>query len=195
MAKPLLFALSLISASSAFTNNAQKELATGNALDLNTLCHNKLCVFSNVAMEWGLKYKSYKGLSRLAEKYANDLVVIYQPSNSFNQEKNSGWTLKNNINAYFKEQGFTLTSNQYWLERQFVNEGDGPDSETSMLFAKELPKKLKNPGYIRMFKGDKILWNFEKFLFGKKGQPLKRLSSPQAPSGLESYIKEELGLN
>jgi glutathione peroxidase len=41
--------------------------------------------------------------------------------------------------------------------------------------------------------GDKIKWNFTKFLIGRDGNPIKRFAPTTTPAKLESYIEKALG--
>ena len=140
----------------------QPLLASDETIDVNQICQDKLCIFTNVATEWGVTYRNYKSLSHLAAKHADNLAVFYQPSNQFGkQEPFAGEELKQKLESYFASSDFELTDNQYWFKRADVIGKDKTD-----LFATLSENFPRNSIF-----GDDIQWNFEKFMV-LRGKPI-----------------------
>ena len=58
-----------------------------------------------------------------------------------------------------------------------------------------MDKNGKNKkGFLRLFLGNKIKWNFTKFLVNKEGKVLYRFSPSVSPREIEIYIKKILDI-
>ena len=93
---------------------------------------------------------------------------------------------------FFKENNWPITPNQIFLEKKYVNQDPSNnhwkgDDDFSDLFL-FLQRELRNPWAVRLVKGNKILWNYEKFLVFD-GKPTERYGAQSSPSSMESKIK------
>lgn len=116
-------------------------------------------------------------MNSLLIKYDN-LIVIAQPSNQFNQEPLSGRRLLKHINRKFRPH-----RRMYFLEKAEIN---GPNTPPLFEFLKT-EAKLHPRDYT-----NRISWNYEKFLVGKDGVVIKRFSPNTTPNQMEGYIVQAL---
>jgi len=134
----------------------------------------KAILIVNTATKCGLA-PQFEGLEKLHQKYKDKgLVVLGFPCSQFmNQEPESNKTVEQACKINFGVT-FQLT------EKINVN---GP--KTHPVF-KYLKSELGG-----LF-GDKIKWNFTKFLISPKGKPLKRYAPRVKPEAIEKDIKKVL---
>jgi len=158
----------------------QTQLWPRQELSLKNICGGKVCIFVNVASEWGVTRVNYEQLNALLRNY-NDLIVIGQPCNQFGkQEPLSGKALYNHIlKKWTKQERF-----------YFLKKADVKGSNITPLY-KFLSNHKKTTS---MFSPNMVLWNFEKFLVGRDGVPIDRWRSSSNPSKMESAIRKALGL-
>ncbi|KAI8619885.1 thioredoxin-like protein, partial [Chytriomyces sp. MP71] len=113
---------------------------------------NKVVLVVNVASKCGFTTQ-YDGLEALHKKYKDQgLLILGVPTNDFKQEPSDGESCRLNFGVTFPI-----------LEKQHVN---GP--ETSALY-KHLRQAKPWP-----LVGDRVTWNFEKFLINKSGKVVGR---------------------
>jgi len=147
----------------------------GKKVNLAEKYQGKVVLLVNVASKCGLT-KQYKELEALHEKYSTQgLAIVGVPCNQFNgQEPGTA-----------KEIAEFCKTN-YGVEFDLLAKVDvnGPDAAPlyKQLTSKETAK----------FPGD-ISWNFEKFLFNRKGQPVARFAprvTPDAPEVVKAIETE-----
>jgi glutathione peroxidase len=137
----------------------------------------KVILIVNTASECGFT-PQYKGLQTLHEQYADKgLVIIGVPCNQFGQQEPG--------DAKVISEGCLINYGVDFLITEKVNV-NGPENESHPLFV-YLRKAL--PGLL----GNKIKWNFTKFIVGRDGKPLHRFAPITKPEKLEKYIKQALG--
>jgi glutathione peroxidase len=146
----------------------------GQPLDFNDY-KDKVVLVVNTASKCGLT-PQYEGLQALHNKYADKgLVIIGCPCNQFGkQEPGTPEQIQGECLINYGVD-FTIT------EKIDVN------GDTSHPLYKFLRSELN--GVL----GDKIKWNFTKFLIGRDGNPIKRFAPTTTPAKLESYIEKALG--
>jgi glutathione peroxidase len=135
----------------------------------------KVILLVNTASECGFT-PQYQGLQALHKQYSDKgLVIIGVPCNQFGQQEPG--------DAQIISGGCLINFGVEFLitEKVSVN---GPDSHPIFAY-------LRNalPGLF----GNKIKWNFTKFLINRDGQPLYRFAPITKPAKLEKYIKQALG--
>ncbi len=138
----------------------------------------KVVLIVNTASECGLTYQ-YKGLQGLYEKYKTQgLVILGFPCNQFKHQEPGD--AKQIAEGCLINYGVSFPM----FEKIQVN-----GSNTHPIF-----KYLKTamPGFLGGLLGNKIKWNFTKFLIGKDGQPIRRFAPVTKPESLESYIQNAL---
>lgn len=143
-------------------------------IDLS-LYKDKVILIVNTASQCGFT-PQYGGLQKLHEQYADKgLVIIGVPCNQFGQQEPG--------DAKHIAEGCLINYGVDFLmaEKLDVN---GPNSHPLFTY---LRKAL--PGVF----GNKIKWNFTKFLIGRDGKPLYRFAPITKPEKLEKYIKQALG--
>ena len=132
----------------------------------------KILVIVNTASRCGFTGQ-YAGLEELYRKYREEgLEILGFPCNQFgNQEPGDAKEI---------EQGCLVNYGVSFpmFEKIEVN---GPNAHPLFGFLK---KKL--PGWF----GNRIKWNFTKFLVGRDGKPLKRFSTSTPPEKMEGFIKK-----
>lgn len=135
-------------------------------------------------------------MNQLCQKFQNKLAVLAFPSNQFgHQENNSDEELLDLLKHVRPGQGFQPLMDIF--EKIQVN-GKYEDPLFTFL-KKSLPTPhdepdtlIDNPSSIlwKPVKRSDISWNFEKFLIGPDGQPVKRYSKSFLTSSIEKDIKE-----
>lgn len=130
----------------------------------------KVVLVVNTASQCGLT-PQYEGLEALYEKYKErGLVILGFPCNQFGkQEPGDEQSIAEGCLINYGV-SFPMFSK---IE---VNGGD----------AHPLYKFLKKKKGSLL--GDRIKWNFAKFLINKDGEPVKRFSPPTKPESLEKYV-------
>lgn len=134
----------------------------------------KVVLVVNTASKCGFT-KQYKGLEELYRKYKDKgFVIIGFPCNQFGgQEPGSESEIKNFCESTF-EVSFPM------MAKIDVN-GENADPLYKFL-------KSEQGGIL----GDKIKWNFTKFLIDKKGNVVDRFSSAKTPEAIESDVLKYL---
>jgi glutathione peroxidase len=146
----------------------------GKRIDLSEY-KDKVILLVNTASECGFT-EQYKGLQKLHEQYADKgLVIIGVPCNQFGQQEPG--------DAKVIADGCLIN---YGVDFLITEKVDVNGSKSHPVFA-YLRHSL--PGLL----GNKIKWNFTKFLIGRDGTPLNRFAPITKPQKLEKYIKQALG--
>jgi len=136
---------------------------------------DKVVLIVNTASKCGLT-SQYQGLQTLHQKYqAQGLVILGFPCNQFkNQEPGDSRQIS---------QGCLLN---YGVQFQMFDKIEVNGSNAHPLY-QYLTNAL--PGIF----GNKVKWNFTKFLIGRDGQPIKRFAPISKPAALEADIIKALG--
>ena len=134
----------------------------------------KVVLVVNTASKCGLTYQ-YEGLEELYKKYSNEgLVILGFPCNQFaNQEPGTDSEIA------------SFCQLNYGVSFPIFKKVDVNGDTTHPLF-KYLKSELKG------LLGQKIKWNFTKFLIGKDGKPIKRFAPTTKPEKLISDIEKNL---
>jgi len=174
-----VLAVTILASRTIYDFDEQTQLWPKRELSLREICGGKVCVFVNVASEWGVTKVNYQQLNQLLRQY-NDLIVIGQPCNQFGkQEPLSGKSLYQHIlKKWTKQDRF------YFLEK-----ADVKGKQITPLYNFLANHKSTTS----MFTPNRVLWNFEKFLVGRDGVPINRWRSNKNPSSMESEIRKALG--
>ena len=135
---------------------------------------NKVLLIVNTASSCGFT-PQFEGLQKLYDEYKNkDFVVLGFPCNQFkNQDSGSNQEIKTFCNMNY---GVTFPM----FEKIEVN---GKDTHPLYKFLKS-----KKSGIL----GNKIKWNFTKFLVDKNGNVVSRFAPTTEPKDLERHILELL---
>lgn len=142
----------------------------GDAIDLAQF-KGKVMLIVNTASKCGFT-PQYAGLQALHEKYQDQgLVVIACPCNQFgHQEPGDAEAIKNDCLVNYGVD-FLVT------EKMDVN---GDNSHPLFQYLREELSGVM---------GNKIKWNFTKFLVDKTGKPVERFAPTTKPQDLEKYIE------
>jgi len=131
----------------------------------------KVILVVNTASECGFT-PQYQGLQKLHEQYSdNGLVIIGVPCNQFGQQEPG--------DAKVIYEGCLVN---YGVDFVMTEKVDVNGGECHPLFAY---LRIALPGLF----GNKIKWNFTKFLIGRDGKPLYRFAPITKPEKLEKFIK------
>lgn len=145
----------------------------GQLLELSEF-KGKVLLLVNTASECGFT-PQYEGLQRLHQEYAKQgLVIIGFPCNQFGQQEPG--------DAKTISQGCLVNYGVDFLITEKVDV-NGADSHPVFNYLRDAL-----PGVF----GNKIKWNFTKFLIGRDGTPLYRFAPITKPVKLEKYIKQAL---
>ena len=134
----------------------------------------KVILIVNTASNCGLTYH-YKGLENLYNEFKDDgLEIIGFPCNQFGkQEPGSAEEIK------------SFCDHNYGVSFELSEKIDVNGSNAHPVF-----KYLKsNLGGLL---GNRIKWNFTKFVIDKNGTPVKRFAPTTAPDKMEKFIQEIL---
>lgn len=147
---------------------------TGEEVDLATY-DGKVVLVVNTASKCGFT-PQFTGLQQLHEKYADDgLVVVGFPCDQFaNQEPGDEDEI-----ASFCQRNYGVTFPM--MAKVDVN---GPDAHPVFAWLRS-----EQGGLL----GDKIKWNFTKFLIGRDGQVIERYSPQTKPEKLAGDVETALG--
>lgn len=133
----------------------------------------KLILVVNTATKCGLA-PQFNALENLHQKYkSKGLVVLGFPSNTFNQEPESNDTVENTCKINF---GVTFQLSE----------------KTDVNGKKEHPIFTYLKNNLDGILGEKIKWNFTKFLIDQEGKPLKRYAPTTKPESIEKEITKLL---
>jgi len=134
----------------------------------------KVLLIVNTASECGFTYQ-YGGLEKLYKKYkAEGFMVLGFPSNQFGEQEPGN----NETIAKFCKANHGVT---FPLFSKIDVNGEN---------AHPLYKYLKSQ--LSGFLGQKIKWNFTKFLIDSKGYPIERYGSSTKPKEIDADIKKLL---
>ncbi|HOH55535.1 MAG TPA: glutathione peroxidase [Paludibacteraceae bacterium] len=133
----------------------------------------KTVLVVNTASKCGLT-PQYEGLEKMYEKYKdNGLVILGFPCNQFaHQEPGSSTEI-----SEFCVVNYGVTFPMF--EKVDVN------GENAHPIFKYLKSQLKGGLF-----GNKIKWNFTKFVIDKNGHPVKRFAPTVTPEKIEKYIEK-----
>jgi glutathione peroxidase len=159
---------------SEFYNFSIKSLQ-GDEIDFSQF-KGKPVLIVNTASKCGFT-PQYEGLQALHEKYKDQgLVVIASPCNQFGkQEPGDSEAIKNECLVNYGVD-FLVT------EKVDVN---GESSHPLFQFLRD-----EQSGML----GNKIKWNFTKFLVDKTGRPVERFAPTTKPQDLEKVIERSLSV-
>jgi len=134
----------------------------------------KSILIVNTASKCGLT-PQYKGLEELYEKYKDkNFVILGFPCNQFaNQEPGDEKSIS---------EGCLIN---YGVTFPMFSKVDVNGENTHPIY-KYLKSELKGTF------GNKIKWNFTKFLIDKNGNPVKRFSPITKPEKIEKYLEKHL---
>lgn len=128
----------------------------------------------NVASQWGLTKTNYAQLAELHKKYAEKgLRILAFPCNQFGEQEPG---TNEEIKAFAVARGA-----EYDLFAKIDVNGDNAHPLYKYL-------KAKQKGLL----GNKIKWNFSKFLCDKDGQPVKRYAPTTGPLSCTKDIEKYL---
>lgn len=130
----------------------------------------KIILIVNTASRCGFT-KQYEGLEKLYKTYKkNGLVILGFPCNQFaGQEPGNEAEIKS-----FCQLNYSITFPMF--SKVKVN---GAEAHPLFVYLKkELPDIL----------GERIKWNFTKFLVNRNGKPIKRFASTDTPDKIEKYL-------
>ncbi|MBE0439558.1 MAG: glutathione peroxidase [Gammaproteobacteria bacterium] len=134
----------------------------------------KVILLVNTASQCGFT-PQYEGLQLLHHNYADKgLVIIGVPCNQFGQQEPG--------DAKVISEGCLINYGVDFLITEKVDV-NGPNSHPLFAYLRHAL-----PGLI----GNKIKWNFTKFLIGRDGKPISRFAPITKPHKLEKYIKRAL---
>ncbi|KAJ6674837.1 GLUTATHIONE PEROXIDASE 5-RELATED [Salix viminalis] len=136
----------------------------------------KVLLVVNVASKCGFTDSNYTQLTDLYKNYKDKgLEILAFPCNQF---------LKQEPGTSEDAQNFACT--RYKADYPIFHKVrvNGPNAAPVYKFL-----KASKPGFM----GNRIKWNFTKFLVGKDGQVLGRYSTTTAPMAIEADIKKALG--
>ena len=134
----------------------------------------KVVLVVNTASKCGFT-PQYQGLQDLYAKYKDQgLVILGFPCNQFGNQEPGG-------NQEIAE----ACQINYGVDFQMFEKVDVNGTETHEVF-RYLKKAL--PGLL----GQKVKWNFTKFMIGRNGKPIKRYAPTKRPESIEDDILRAL---
>jgi len=145
----------------------------GKPIDFNVF-KGKVVLAVNTASQCSLT-PQYEGLQALHKKYASQgLVIIGFPCNQFGAQESG--------EPKDIEQGCLINYGVDFTVTQKIDVNGHSSHPIFEYLRTELPGIL----------GNKIKWNFTKFLIGKNGQPIKRFAPTTKPMSFEKHIQQAL---
>jgi glutathione peroxidase len=145
----------------------------GKQIDFASFKGKKILIV-NTASKCGYT-PQYEGLEKVYEQYKDKLVIIGFPCNQFgNQEPGDEKSIS---------EGCLIN---YGVSFPMFSKIEVNGSNAHPLF-QYLKKSL--PGIL----GNRIKWNFTKFLIDKNGKPVKRFAPTTTPESIDKYLKIMLG--
>jgi glutathione peroxidase len=146
----------------------------GKPVDLSEY-EGKAVLVVNTASKCGFT-PQYEGLEKLYEQYADDgLVVLGFPCDQFGHQEPGG-----------DEEIGEFCQRNYGVSFPMFSKVDVNGSNAHPLY--QWLRKVKG-GVL----GDRIKWNFTKFLVDREGNVVKRYPSTTTPAKLEGDVKKVLG--
>ncbi|DBA96626.1 TPA: hypothetical protein ACH3X1_015486 [Trebouxia sp. C0004] len=142
---------------------------------------NKVAVVVNVASQCGFTESNYKGLQFLYDKYKDyDFTVLAFPCNQFGQQESGS-------DADIKQ----FVKDRYGITFPMFSKVDVNGPQTSQLFTY---LKQSFPPWLGMAASGNtdLSWNFNKFLIGRNGMPIKHYPSELDYAQLEQDVYNEL---
>lgn len=135
---------------------------------------NKVVLIVNTASKCGLT-PQFEGLEKLYKNYKDKgFVILGFPCNQFgNQEPGDEQSISENCQI------------NYGVSFPMFSKIEVNGTNAHPLY-KYLKKELKGT------LGNKIKWNFTKFLIGSEGKPLKRFAPTTKPESIEKHIQKAL---
>ncbi|CAL9159302.1 unnamed protein product [Musa hybrid cultivar] len=148
---------------------------SGRDVDLG-IYKGKVLLVVNVASKCGFTNSNYTQLTELYNKYkSKDFEILAFPCNQFlHQEPQTAQEIKDFACTRFKAE-FPI------FQKVKVN---GPETLPVYKFL-----KASKPGFM----GNRIKWNFTKFLIDKEGKVIGRYGTTKSPSSIEQDIQKALG--
>lgn len=136
----------------------------------------KVVLVVNVASRCGLTTSNYKELAELYSKLKGQgFEILAFPCNQFGgQEPGTNEEIKKSASSKFK------------AEFPIFDKVDVNGENTAPVY--KFLKASKSTGLLGTLLGDKVKWNFEKFLVDKNGQVVQRYEPTTPPSKIENDV-------
>jgi len=158
----------------------------------------KVVLVENTASLWGTTVRDFTQMNELCEKFSDKLAVLAFPTNQFgHQENSSGKEIMAALKHVRPGNGFEFKGEMFDKV-----EANGDNEHPIFKFLKKsLPQPsddpeslMANPQFFiwRPVKRSDIAWNFEKFLIGPDGTPLKRYSRNFLTSEIAADISKAI---
>merc|ERR1711892_141924 len=158
----------------------------------------KVVLVENTASLRGTTVRDFTQMNELCEKFPEKFAVLAFPTNQFgHQENSSGLEILNALKHVRPGNGFEFKGEMFDKV-----EANGANEHPLFAFLKKaLPAPsddseslMANPQFFiwKPIKRTDISWNFEKFLIGPDGVPLKRYSRNFLTSDIAEDIKNYL---
>jgi len=173
-----------------------KNVTEDGEMNLATLLKDKVVLVVNVATYWGYAYQ-YPDLNALINKYTpkNPFTILAVPCNQFGlQEPGSKREILQGVTYVRPANGFIP---KFPMTNKVDVNGDTAHDMYKYLKA-SCPKSPQAKfaskhrlTYDPLHSSD-IRWNFEKFLIGRNGKPIRRYHSSVTPKELEEDIERAL---
>merc|ERR1719219_223796 len=149
----------------------------------------------NTASLCGTTVRDFMQMNELCEKFPGDLAVLSFPSNQFGHQENGGGEEIVNLLKHVRPgNGFEFKGDMF--DKVEVN---GENEHPLFTFLKKsLPAPsddseslMASPHFLiwKPVRRTDIAWNFEKFLIGRDGTPIKRYSRNFLTKDIEADIK------
>nr|ALS05140.1 selenium-dependent glutathione peroxidase [Paracalanus parvus]ALS05147.1 selenium-dependent glutathione peroxidase [Paracalanus parvus] len=142
----------------------------------------KVVLVENTASLCGTTVRDFTQMNELCEKFSGKLAVLAFPTNQFGHQENSGGQeIVNALKHVRPGNGFTFKG-ELFDKVEANGENEHPIFKflkKSLPIPSDDPESLmSNPQFLiwRPVKRTDIAWNFEKFLIGPDGTPIKRYS-------------------
>jgi len=172
-----------------------KNVTENGEVNLATLAKDKVVLVVNVATFWGYAAQ-YPQLNALVNKYSKrNFTIIATPSNQFQlQEPASKMEILNGLQ--YMRPGGGFQPNFIMTNKLDVNGEDMHDMfkylKNSCPISPQDEFSQKGSLFYEPLHTSDIRWNFEKFLIGRNGKPIRRYHSTVTPSQMEKDIEEAL---
>merc|ERR1712020_107630 len=158
----------------------------------------KVVLIENTASLWGTTVRDFTQMNELCEKFSDKLAVLAFPTNQFgHQENTQGQEILNALKYVRPGNGFEFKGEMFDKV-----EANGENEHPMFKFLKRaLPAPaddtenlMANPQFFiwKPVRRTEIAWNFEKFLIGPDGTPIKRYSRNFLTSNIAEDIEKLL---